>query len=295
MELHQLRYAVRVAELRSFTRAAVELHIAQPSLSQQVRKLERELGFALFARGPTGVRLTSEGELFLPHARAVLDRLAQALTAAEEIRGLQRGRVTIGLSPIAGAHILPALLRAIADRFPGLRVETREGGLSRLAELLSTGAVDLALILLPTSDPDLVYTTVLAEDLVLVVPRDHALAATDVVDLAALCDERFVLLTPDYGLRQQIVAACARVGFTPQVVFESHEVGIIQRLVEAGLGVTIIPVSAVRADLATVVRPVLAGGVPPQRAVGLAMRADRYVPLAARRVFALAREVFGGG
>src|SRR5215471_3126379 len=101
MELHQLRYAVRVADLRSFTRAAASLAVAQPSLSQQVRKLERELGFELFERSPARVAPTAEGQQFLPYARAILAGLDDATAAAAEIRGVQRGSVTLGVSPIA--------------------------------------------------------------------------------------------------------------------------------------------------------------------------------------------------
>lgn len=291
MELQQLRYFVRIAETGSFTRAAQALLVAQPSLSQQIRKLERELGFQLFERSSARVSLTSEGQQFLPYARAVLDRLAEAATVAAELRGSDRGVVTIGVSPIAGARILPGLLRAVAQRYPGLTVRTREEGLSRLLELLEAGEIDLATVLLPASDPNLVIATVLAEHLVLVLPRDHRLASHESVAIEEARDDPFVLLTTEFGLRQRVIEECERAGFRPRVVFESREVGIIQGLVEAGLGITVLPVGAVRHDLATVVRPVLSGGLRPQRQIGLAMRGDRYVPRAARNVFELARKL----
>ena len=291
MEFQQLRYFVRIAEDGSFTRAAEALLVAQPSLSQQIRKLERELGFQLFERNPARVRLTREGQQFLPYARAVLSKLAEAATVAAELRGSERGEVTIGVSPIAGARILPGLLRAVTRRFPGLTIRTREEGLSRLLKLLEDGAIDLATVLLPNTEPNLVVTTVLADYLVLVLPTGHRLAGYDVVSIEETRDEPFVLLTAEFGLRQRVIEECERAGFRPRVVFESREVWIIQRLVEAGLGVTVLPVSAVRHDLATVVRPVLSGGVQPRREIGLAMRGDRYVPIAARQVFELAREV----
>lgn len=295
MEPHQLRYVVGVAETRSFTRAAAGLHVAQPSLSQQIRKLERELGFPLFVRGPARVQLTTEGELFLPYARAVLDRLREATIAAEEIRGVQRGRVTLGISPIAGAHVLPRLLSAVRERFPGVIVAAREDGLSRLLTLLDGGEIELAMVLLPATDPRLVCERLIDEDLVLVLPARHRLATRDVLELAELRDEPFVLLTHAYGLRQRVEEECTRAGFAPNVVFESGEVGVIQALVEANLGITILPASAVRHDLATAVRAVLSRGRPPRRAIGLAYRADRYTTLAARQVFALARDIFSNG
>jgi DNA-binding transcriptional LysR family regulator len=294
VEPHQLRYFVRVAELRHFTRAAEELAVAQPSLSQQVRKLERELGFDLFERGRPGVRLTGEGEAFLPYARAVLERLAEAATAADEIRGAERGRVILGVSPIAGARLLPILLRAVRAQLPSLVVETREAGLERLLELLERGEVDITMVLLPAADPELFCAEALAEDLVAVLPAEHPLAARDAVEVAELRGERLVLLTGEYGLRRRIEEECERAGFGPSVACESGEIGIIQGLVEAGLGLTILPESAVRSDLATFVRPLLSHGDRPQRRIGLAIRRDRYVPRAARRVFELAQELFTG-
>ncbi len=290
MELHQLRYVVAVSERRNFTRAAEDLHIAQPSLSQQIGKLERELGFPLFERGGVRVHLTSEGALFLPHARAVLDRLAEATLAAEEIRGVRRGHVTLGISPIAGAHVLPGLLRRAAERYPGVRIATREGGLEELLSLLATGAVDLAMVLLPAEDARLVCVPLLDEAIVLVLPGSHPLAASASVELAALSEEPFVLLTQEYGLRHRVEEECAATGFAPRVVLESREVGVVQALVEAGLGVTLLPESAVRRDLSTAVRPLFAGGIAPRRSIGLAYRADRYLTVAARALFALAGE-----
>lgn len=298
MEIHHLRYFVRVAELLNFTRAAEDLSVAQPSLSQQVRKLEQELGFALFDRSPAGVRLTREGDLFLPHARAVLARLAEARLAAAEIRGVEQGEVTIGISPFAGAHVLPGLLRLIRTHLPRLTIRTREEGLGRLADLLQAGEIDLAMVLLPAdgvapADRDLTVTLILTEDLVVVLPADHALAGGDAtrreMTLAELRDETWVLLTPEYGLRQQIVEECRRAGYEPRIGFESREVGILQSLVEAGLGLTILPASAVRRDLQTATRPLIAGGRRPQRRIGLALRRDRYVSIAACRVFDLVR------
>lgn len=288
MELHQLRYAVRVAEERNFTRAAASLMVAQPSLSQQIHKLERELGFALFERGPSGATVTREGEHFLPRAREILDRVAEAELVTAEIRGMQRGRVTIGASPIAGMRVLPVLLRAIRERWPGLTVQTREGGLRQLLALLESGEVDLAMVLLPCPETDLTCVPLFTEDLVAVLPSDSQHRDRAVIPLAELREEPFILLSPRYGLRQLVLDGCQQEGFTPHVAFESGEVGIVQGLVEAGLGVTVVPVGAVRQDLRTVVRPVLVRGERPQRRIGLAIRADRYVPLAARQVFEVA-------
>ena len=288
MELHQLRYVIRVAEESNFTRAAERLGVAQPSLSQQIRKLERELGFAVFERGPSGARVTRDGELFLPWVKTILDRVDEADLAAEEIRGMRRGRVTIGASPIAGMRLLPVLLRAIRSRWPGLTIQTREGGLSQILALLEIGEVDLAMVLLPIPETGLTCVPLFTEHLVVVLPPDSRHRVKDTVSLEEIRDEAFVLLSPQYGLRHLVLEECHKAGFIPRIAFESGDVGIVQGLVEAGIGLTVLPISAVRQDLNTVVKPVSARGERPQRRIGLAIRTDRYVPIAARQVFDLA-------
>lgn len=292
MDWRQLQCFVRVAECRHFTRAAESLHLAQPSLSQQIARLERELGFAVFERGPAGARLTSEGEQFLPHARAALERLRDAETAANDIRGVARGQVTLGMSPIAGARVLPVLLRAINAAYPALTVRTREGGLSRLLELLDGGEVELALVLLPTTDSALTTAPIVAEDLEAVLPTGHRLAAQAEIDLVELLAEPLIVLTTDFGLRQRVETDIALVTGAPTIAFESGDVGVIQGLVEAGFGVTIMPAMAIRRDLRLEHRPVRVNGERRQYQIGLGYRHDRYLSLAARAVFALARRVF---
>lgn len=292
MEPHQLRYFVRVAELRHFTRAAAALNVAQPSLSQQLRKLERELGFALFVRGPAGVRLTSEGELFLPRARAVLDRLNDAAVAAAEIRGVRQGRLTLGVSPVAGARLLPPLLRRVAERLPGLDVRTREAGLDRLLQMLGAGEIDIATVLLPAADASLQTAPAMTDDLVVILPDHSPLAGAADLGVEALRDQPLILLNEEYGVRRRVEEECHRAGFEPRVVFESGQVAIIQGLVEAGLGLSVLPETAVRRDLRTQIRPLRSRNGRPQRTIGLAIPRDRYVPLAAREVFALAESLF---
>jgi DNA-binding transcriptional LysR family regulator len=294
MDFQRLRCFVRVAGTLNFTRAAEELALAQPSLSQQVRKLEGEVGFALFQRSPGATQLTAEGGMFLPYAESVLARCREAETVAEEIRGARRGRVSLGISPIAGARLLPRLLRAVRKRYPGIAVTTREAGLSELQDLLRAGEVDLAMVLLPAEEASLTCVTLLSEDLVLVLPADHRLGAREVVDAAELKDEALILMPPEYGARHLVLDLCKEQGFEPEVALESGDVGILQGLVEAGLGVTILPRSAIREDLHTVRRPIRSRGAVPKRKVGLAFRGDRYLSVAAREVFALAATLADG-
>jgi DNA-binding transcriptional LysR family regulator len=146
MELRQLVYFERVAELGSFTRAAQSLHLVQPALSQQVAALEREVGLPLFHRGARGVRLTEAGERLLPYARRVLGELERARQAVDELRQIRTGRVALGLPPSATLSLLPAILEQYRERYPAVEVQIVEEMTDELVQQLVDGRLDLALL-----------------------------------------------------------------------------------------------------------------------------------------------------
>jgi DNA-binding transcriptional LysR family regulator len=254
MELRHLRYFEAVARLNHVTRAAAELHVAQPALSKQLRDLEGELGVALFDRVGRRVRLTEAGEALLPHARAVLAQVEAARAAMAERVGLRRGLATIGAPPTVGTNLLPAALAAFNQRYPGIELRLREAGLSTLLELLAAGLADLVVVTLPVDGPDLAIAPLFSEELVLAVASRHPLAGEPKVALASLADEPFVLSPPNYELRDATIDACRRAGFAPRVVLDGGEMDTLLRFVAAGLGVALVPRLALggQADIAAV-------------------------------------------
>lgn len=168
MQLHQLRYFATVAETRHFTRAAELLHVAQPSLSQQIRSLERELGADLFHRARGNIALTDAGEALLPLARQILADAETAHREVQEVAQLRRGRVRLGATPSLCASFVPDVLRRFHDEFPGIELIVDEGGSQDLVRTLSAGELDLALIItpLPGQAPALAATELLREELV---------------------------------------------------------------------------------------------------------------------------------
>src|ERR1051326_4130301 len=212
MEMHQLTYFESVSRHLHFTRAAEELNVAQPAVSQQIRKLEAELGAPLFHRMKRHVALTEAGETFLPHARAVLQRLEEARLEVQELSGLRKGRLAVGAPPSVGTHLLPRALAAFSRRHPGIALAFREAGSRTLVNLLENGDLDLAVVIQPIRHPALEALPLLEEELLLAVPRTHALASgRGRVRLAQLRDEPFVLLREGaYDLRDQTAGAGRR-------------------------------------------------------------------------------------
>jgi DNA-binding transcriptional LysR family regulator len=257
MELRQLAYVVAVAEEGSFTRAAAREHVAQPAVSAQVRRLEAELGQALFARGPGPVTLTAAGAAVLPHARAALAAVAGARTAVDELAGLLRGRVAVGVVPSVG-HRLAGLLAAFHAEHPGVEITLAEDTSDALTAGVRSGRLDFALAGVAGDVPDgLDAATVVDERLVAAVGPSHRLAAHRAVTLRALREEPLIALPPGTGGRTALERGFARLGLAPRVALEAGDPLVLMELARRGLGVAIVPESAAEGLHVLALRPAL--------------------------------------
>jgi LysR family transcriptional regulator, transcription activator of glutamate synthase operon len=276
VELHHLRYFEAIARHGHVTRAARELHLAQPSLSKQLRLLEAELGVALFDRVGRRLELTEAGRLFLPYARRVLAEVAAAREAMEQYQNAQHGRVAIGAPPTVGTQLLPAALAAFNRRFPGVELEQATGaGLLQL-ELLHDGSVHLAVVSVPVAG--VACAELFTEDLVLAAGVEHRLSTRDMVAARELVDEPFILFPVGYELRERTLQLCRGAGFEPRVVLDGAEMDTVLRCAAAGLGVAIVP------RLALAGAEGLAGlriEEPLTRTLGLVWHPERQLPPAA--------------
>jgi len=241
MEIHQLRYFLAVVAGGTFTAASEACHVSQPSLSIQIAKLEEELGGPLVERHRTGVRLTDRGALFLPRATESLRQLEEAVKDMGDLDGLRRGEVTLGCLPTTGAYLLPPLLKAFRRSHPGLVVRLREESSPRLAEALVEGEVDLAFIDEAGVGPLIQAHPLFSEPLVVAVPQDHALAGRGAIAIEALADEPLIVMKSGHGFRKIVLEYLGRRGIEPRIVYESSGIETVQALVEAGLGVSIVP------------------------------------------------------
>lgn len=254
MELRQLEYFVTVAGLASFTKAAEALHVAQPGVSAQVRKLERELGHDLLDRSSRTVRLTPVGASVLPHAQAALAAVAAVRRTVDELSGLVRGRVTIGTVVSMGKTVdLPGLLASFHETHSGVEIGLTEDSSEHLVEALHAGRIDLAVIgVTGTRPPGITLYDIVNEPLVAAVGHQDPLAGRERVHLAELAERALICLTQGTGLRSVVEAACAGAGFRPHIAFEAADPHVLAQLAGRGLGVALIPESLARANAATV-------------------------------------------
>ena len=238
-DLRQLRYFVAVAEESSFTKAAARLMISQQSLSQQITSLERILGATLFDRDTRGTGLTGLGSLFLPEARAVLDRADQAFAFVEQAKRGEVGGLRLAFLVSTANHLLPPIVRALRQSLPGLRLMTEETTIAPLVEGLVSGRYDLAFTRPPRVD-GLASRTLFTEQVCAVLPEGHALAGRASLSLTDLADEHWVLSPRDSWEPWQRVfdEKFHAAGFSPKVVQHDVNVQGMLGLVAAGVGVT---------------------------------------------------------
>jgi LysR family hydrogen peroxide-inducible transcriptional activator len=245
MELHQLRYFCAVAETGSFSRAAEHSHVAQPSLSQQILKLEDELGARLFDRLGRSVRLTEVGKAFLPRARAVLRELEAAKGDVVQSKDSVSGTLTIGVIPTIAPYFLPVRLTSFTRQFPQARLTVVEEITPVLLDRLRASTIDVAVLALPIRGHEFDTVPLLTERLFAAVPKKHALAGCRSLALSDLRKEPFLLLRDGHCFRDTAIAACDRARLHPQIIFESGQFSSILSMVSTGMGVSIVPEMAI--------------------------------------------------
>ncbi|MEU8827674.1 LysR substrate-binding domain-containing protein [Streptomyces sp. NPDC048636] len=293
MELRQLAYFVAVAEERNFTRAAERVHVAQPGVSAQIRRLERELGQELLDRSGRSVRLTEVGAAVLPYARAALAAVEGARLAVDELTGLLRGHVAVG-TVTSHSVDLPGLLAEFHDAHPAVEITLTEATSDELVDGLRTGRLDAAIVSVGATPPaGLELEVITDQPIVAAVSHDHELAVHSVISLDTLRGRPLISLPYGTGLRTRLDEACAAAGFTPRIAFEASDPGVLAQLAERGLGAAILPraFAEARADRLRTVAidpPALRGRL------AFAWRAGGPSGPAGRALVARAREAVAG-
>jgi DNA-binding transcriptional LysR family regulator len=292
MELRQLQYAIQIAIERNFSRAAEKLHIAQPSLSQQLSKLEKEIGVLLFQRSTNSVELTHAGSLFVEKSQKILDMVEQLKKEMEDISQMKKGRLVVGSMPITGSTILPFVVPVFQAAYPDIEITLVEETSSNLETLTMNGQTDISLLSLPLREDSLVYETLLEEEIVLAVPPTHQLAASkEPIRIEQLEKEAFIALKKGQGFRKLTLDLCQKAGITPNIVFESSNMETVQALVAAGMGIGFVPFLISKRSFSELSPIHLTLEGRPTRTLVIAYRKGRYISKAAEAFVSTMKEV----
>lgn len=304
VDLRVFEYALEIARQRSFTKAAAHLHITQPTISQQIAKLEEELGVRLFYRDARGISPTPEGVLFLKRAKQIL-ALKEDLKRELFERVVGMGEtLTIGATPITVRHLLPSLLEQFQSRYPNVQIHLMEESPEVLHHLTAQGSVDLSILALPVEDPRIATRPMFTEPIYVVLPQVRKPWMPDrlaffvekqipQISLTELSDCPFILLKKEYRFRQSILELCAKAGFQPRIAYETNNIETAQAFAAHGLGVALIPESFKRSAAVDKKQPLymeIEGH--PTRTVVFGYRKDRYLGLAARALMDIYYETY---
>ncbi len=288
MELRHLRYFVAVAETRHFGRAAERLHMAQPPLSQAIRRLEAELGVDLLVRTTRRVQLTAAGATFYDDAVRILGSVEQSARKVGHYAEGRRGVLRIGVTGSAAYSELPRLARVVERDLPGVDLEVSPELLTRAQEsALVESRLDVGVLRPPVFAPELTCRILARDGFLLALPERHPLAGQPVVDLAALADEPFITYPQASRsvVNDAVLRSCHAAGFTPRRAHEAAETSTLLALVAAGLGVALVPESVRALRLAGAVYAEVTGAE--ELLLGMAWRSDDPSPLLANVLAAL--------
>ena len=241
MEIHQLRYLVAVADEGSFSRAAAKVRVAQPSLSQQIRKLEAEVGQPLFDRLPRSVVLTEAGHCLIDYARQILASIGDARRCVDELKGEVAGRVAVGAIPTIAPYVLPGLVVTFQKHYPDVILEIVEDVTDNITRRIEAGELDVALASTCRLSPTLRRESVGSEPLLLLVPKAHPLGKKALVEFDDLKSQRFLLLHEMHCLSQQVNHLLESRRLRPEVALAGSQLSTIANMVAASIGISIVP------------------------------------------------------
>ncbi len=278
MTIRQLKYFLRIVELRSFSKAAAYLHVAQPALGHQIRKLEEELGVKLLTRHSRGVNPTDAGLLLRDHTQIILRQMERARLAVSDLAGPPRGRIPVGLTPTLNLILATQLVERCRRDYPDVSLAIVDAMSEDLMEWVESDRIDIALSYNPSAVQGLVCEPLVVEDLCLIAPMSHGGFGPDreTVTLAEIADLPMILPSVSSGLRSLVAEATHARGFELNVVVEIDSVTAMKEMVVNGVGFAILPIGSVR-------REVEDGRVAALRFVGPALSRNLYLVYSAKR------------
>lgn len=246
MELKQLRYFIEVAEREHFSEAAANLHVAQSAISRQISNLESELEVELFEREGRNVKLLPIGKVLLEHAKEVMTILDRAKKQINEFTDPERGSIRIGFPTSLAISLLPQLIQSFSQSYPSIQFQLRQGSYNFLVDAIKKRELDIAFLgPVITDNPTIRGDILFWESMYVLVPQDHKFSGRQYLELKELKDEEFILFPKGYMLEKIVSDACLQEGFEPNVSTKGDDLNAIKGMVSAGIGITILPASAI--------------------------------------------------
>lgn len=276
MNVRALQYFVKLADLRHFSKAAEACFVSQPTLSTQIRKLEEELGVQLVERAPRKVMLTPVGEEIAERARGVLNEVEQIRAVARRHVNPAEGTLRLGIFPTLAPYLLPHVIPTIRTQYPRLTLQLAEEKTDDILKMLQRGTLDAALLALPIARDGLEVAVLFEEPFVLAVPEDHPLARKSSVTTEDLRGSELLLLEEGHCMREHALEVCALAGASERVDFHATSMETLRQMVAAEVGITLMPLLAVKPPIAetpnVVIRPFRKPG--PSRTIALVWRSS---------------------
>lgn len=291
MELRHLRYFLAVAETLHFRRAADMIHVSQPALSQQIKQLEGEIGTQLLERTGRRVRLTRAGEVFLAHAKRAIREMEEAHIEINELEGLQRGALVIGVVQTVNAYLIPDIVSSFSEAHPSISLKVEELSGPEIETRLGSGELDAGIGFIPPAVEQIEHEPLFEEDLVLIAPARHRLNGRRRLPIRELDGEPLVLLSDGYCTRRLIADCFQTAGARLNVTIEMNSIEGIIATVRSGKMATILPRLALGRYPDDRVKAVALRDPTPRRIVGMLWRKGRYRSAAARALAAEAARV----
>ncbi|WP_028553078.1 LysR family transcriptional regulator [Paenibacillus sp. UNC451MF] len=279
MELLQLKYFRIVARHEHMTRAAKELRIAQPALSQTIAKLELEVGVPLFDRQGRQIKLNSFGKAFLKHMDRALSAIDDGLQEVKDLAGMEHGYITLS---VVSTQVLGDMLKAFHLEHPNVKFRVHQQPVQTMIQQLHSGEVDLCITSLPIEHTGIESITLINDEIILIVPQEHRLAGKRSVRLIDIADETFINLKKGNNIRDLTDMYFEQAGIKPDIAFEIDEPASVRSLVKAGLGISFSTLLNLRYWDHTTVVPLRIEEPVCQRPIGLAWKTDRFHSLAVR-------------
>lgn len=243
MDIKHLQYFIQVSHFNSFTKAAEQLFITQPTISKMIKNLENELGVELFDRSRKQLTLTDAGRVVLEQAKLINQAFNNLEREVADLTGLHAGHIRIGIPPIIDTSFFPKIIGRFHEQYPNITYQIIEDGSKKIEDSIENDVLDIGVIVLPTNSKVFHSFELLEENIRLILHPNHPLAKSEEVRLEDLRNENFILFNKDFVLRDLIISSCINVGYTPHIMAESSRWDFIEEMVASNLGIALLPES----------------------------------------------------